>query len=311
MNGNGERGLPIRIELPEDFLQESVYGDHRVSADRKCIWAVELDLLAELQRVCEKHGLHYYANGGTLIGAVRHQGFIPWDDDIDVCMFRGDYDKLIALAQEEFREPYHFQAPVLEEEYFGDSAKLRNSLTTGITARWKAEKRRIDQGIAIDIFVLDGVPPRGSAANLKMPLMRMWARLLRNRVFPPELLHARGKALHALLTFWDKLTGGSFERSYARYEAALRRMSEKYTDRCMALEYLLLHWKADPPAEQQQWYAQTVMLPFEFMTVPAPAGYDGILSAWYGNYMQPVQAPSGHTGMFFDPFRPYTDYLQR
>ena len=66
----------------------------------------ELDILKELQRVSNKYNLKYFAIGGTMLGAIRHKGFIPWDDDIDVGMFRDDYDKLISLPSEEFQYPY-------------------------------------------------------------------------------------------------------------------------------------------------------------------------------------------------------------
>ena len=69
---------------------------------------VELDLLAEFDRVCRKHGLTYFVDSGTLLGAVRHKGFIPWDDDIDLIMQREDYERLVQIAAQEFQHPYFF-----------------------------------------------------------------------------------------------------------------------------------------------------------------------------------------------------------
>ena len=83
-------------------MKEEVINGFIVSEKRKAIWNVELGLLKKLDEVCKKHSLRYWIECGTLLGAIRHQGFIPWDDDIDVVMPRKDYDKLYEISKEEF-----------------------------------------------------------------------------------------------------------------------------------------------------------------------------------------------------------------
>ena len=86
------------LNRPEEFFREEVRCDYTVTAKMKRVWAAELGMLHRFAQVCERHGLRWYAMGGTLLGAVRHKGFIPWDDDIDLLMPRADYDRLLEIG---------------------------------------------------------------------------------------------------------------------------------------------------------------------------------------------------------------------
>lgn len=116
---------------------------------------LELDLLKKFKEICEKEHITYYLLGGTAIGAVRHQGFIPWDDDIDVALLRDDYDKFI-LVSGKYLEPgqkvLHYS---IDESYQDYTMKLVNANASYLTQR---ENSVVKQNIWIDIFPLDGAP---------------------------------------------------------------------------------------------------------------------------------------------------------
>ena len=97
------------MRIPSSFWEAEERDGFLVTAERKAVWAVELRLLAQLDAVCRRYGLAYFAGGGTMLGAVRHGGFIPWDDDIDLFMLRRDYDRLLALGGAAFSPPYFLQ----------------------------------------------------------------------------------------------------------------------------------------------------------------------------------------------------------
>lgn len=115
---------------------------------------IELEMFKYYLAICEKHDLKYFLIGGTLLGAVRHKGFIPWDDDIDIGMPRPDYEKFLLVAQKELPEHIFLQTHNTDIEYPNCFAKLRNSDTTFIETSCKNLK--INHGIYIDIFPLDG-----------------------------------------------------------------------------------------------------------------------------------------------------------
>ncbi|MFI3254577.1 MAG: LicD family protein [Eubacteriales bacterium] len=116
----------------------------------------ELEILREFVRICTKYELRYFLVGGTLLGAVRHQGFIPWDDDIDVAMLREDYDEFAKIAQVEFGETYFYQDYNTDPHYFLSYAKIRKNGTEVYEERFK--NSQFHKGVFIDIFPLDYCP---------------------------------------------------------------------------------------------------------------------------------------------------------
>lgn len=124
----------------------------------------ELEILDEFVRVCQAHDLRYYLVGGTLLGAVRHQGFIPWDDDIDVAMPREDYDRFAQIASEELGPQYFYQCPDTDPHYFLTYAKVRKNGTEVCEERFRNSK--FHKGVFIDIFPLDFCPKPGLICHL-------------------------------------------------------------------------------------------------------------------------------------------------
>ena len=145
--------MEINTSFPDQFYSEEIRCGYTVTSKQKKVWAVELDLLNEFDRVCRNNNIQYFASMGTLLGAVRHKGFIPWDDDLDVCIFRDDFMRLCALSKE-FKSPYFLQTALSDRKYFCGYARLRNSTTTGVISNNASPE--YNNGIFIDIYVLDG-----------------------------------------------------------------------------------------------------------------------------------------------------------
>ena len=138
--------------ISKDFLREELLCDFLVTEERKKLWMISLDMLLEFDRVCKKHDIKYYLMGGTLLGAIRHKGFVPWDDDTDVMMLREDYEKFKTLEYE-FQYPYFLQTPQNDPGNLYSTVRIRNSNTTMLVNMFKYEK--FNQGVWLTVFPID------------------------------------------------------------------------------------------------------------------------------------------------------------
>lgn len=114
---------------------------------------VETEIVADIDKICKEYNLTYYMIGGTLLGAVRHKGFIPWDDDIDLVMYRADYEKLIEIISKKYSDKYFVQTFRSDEKYTRYIAKVRLNGTVMVESYLK--NTEIHSGVYVDIFPLD------------------------------------------------------------------------------------------------------------------------------------------------------------
>lgn len=264
--------------------QDEIRSGFLVTAHRKRIWEIELSLLAELERVCETYGLSYYADGGTLLGAVRHEGFIPWDDDIDVVMPRPDYEKLKEVGVHAFQPPFFLQNAYTDAPFFTIS-KLRHSGTMA----WEGALQGGNQGIFLDIFPLDAVRD-GSPAMEEVGAVQMelWAMAMDEALYLQYVRQGGRSYLPAALRK-DLFRQTARERfaAYERFQAEHFFDSERVNIFCYEVGGRYLHI-------QRAWYKETVRLPFEGGTVAAPGGYAALLHELFGDYHQFVKFSADH-----------------
>ena len=306
--------LPIKIDLPDGFLEEEVRCGYTVSREMKAVWAVELDLLAEFDRVCKKYGITYFASGGTMLGAVRHKGFIPWDDDIDLMMFRSEYDKLCEVATKEFEKPYFFQTEYTDHGSLRGHAQLRNSMTTGILKSELPWRYPFNQGIFMDIFPLDNViPDQGLFEKQAKEALRFRKRYQRLAKLSVRYFDLPGNGPKAVLKrFAHSLCAPWIERkdlcrnAYRQFEATCQRYNHQDTEMISTLSF---QFRNQQHFKYRSDYTEIIEVPFEFTMIPIGKEFDHALKTRYGNYMEFEVGTSIHSGVVLDAEKPYTEYL--
>lgn len=300
------------IKLNETFYEEEVRCDHLVTKEVKALWAVELDLLDQFKRICDKYGLKYYAAGGTLLGAARHQGFIPWDDDIDLHMMAEDYEKFCEVAPQELEYPYFFQSWQTEEQAPVTHARIRRSDTTGCTAfEYRYCTGDYNRGIFVDIFPLYNVPD----SKLKHLLHRFAVTAVRGVLAGEERLRRKEKEgvtsvkryLDPFVIAWKLCSiftdGRKLRRTYLKVCGWEKKKTRRVGDTSFNCNSARLIWQRDI-------FEDTVELPFENTTVACPKGYEEFLTGQYRDWRTPIKNLSYHEMEVFDPYTPFAEKLQ-
>ena len=281
-----------------------------ISPEQKRINAVYLDLLNTFDSLCARAGLTYWLYGGALIGAVRHKGFIPWDDDVDLIMPRADFDRLQAMTNADFGAgtPYFLQNFTTDPGCAQSLIRFRRSDTADIRdydlsyARSHPGQPPYNMGINLAVFPLDSLPE--SAFVRKLQAKAAYA--LRGVFYRAILPDPAKPAQHALCAMICRVLG---EMNMMKLIHWLYRAPKRVcADRLQSFDGLYdcgLIWSS-------KLFRETVLLPFEDILVPAPVGYHEFLTVTYGDYMQlppeekRVAPHDGHT----DPAAPYPAVLE-
>ncbi|WP_303725343.1 phosphorylcholine transferase LicD [Anaerovibrio lipolyticus] len=235
-----------------------------------------LSLLVEFDRICRKHDIKYYLACGTLLGAVRHKGFIPWDNDGDVELMREDYNKLVEVCQKEENDRFFFQDWSTDKEYRWPYGKLRIKNTSYIRPFQAGMKHK--DGICIDVFVLDNLPE----SYVVQKMMEFGAMICRKIGWSPVgATCVRNPFQRALFKVASKIPYEIITKLYTKI------VGWCHNSKSTAVGFFNTGMgNVDEFIFQRSWYEESVELDFEGYKFWAPKGYDGILRNKYHDYMQ-------------------------
>ncbi len=295
--------IETKLKFAASFFDEEEQCGFYITRKRKEVRAIQLDLLHEFDQVCRKHNLRYYMDAGTLLGAVRHKGFIPWDDDVDVIMFRKDYNSLLKIAPDEFHHPYFFQHAYTDMFYRRGHSQLRNSKTCGALhdEMWTV---KFNQGIFIDIFVLDAVSDDPQQRRQQESELQYYSRLMDQMLGSPV-----PRPITVKLSDHNSLRFENLMHLYSAYDTCAARFENTPTT-FVTGALSLLGKTVENRLIRREWLGEPVPMQFECLTLPAPVDSDAMLRRYYGeNYMTPIQSAPLHASVLFDTDRSYLDVI--
>ena len=239
---------------------------------------VQLEILKEFDRVCKKYGLRYFLAYGTLLGAIRHNGFIPWDDDIDTMMPYDDYQRLLSIDPSEWKKPYFVQNENTDPDYGACFTKIRNSETTLIVEQ--LAHMDINHGVDIDVY-----PMIHLSDDLKMRKQQFRQTLVYMLLRVGEPPRNHGKIMY----LGGKLILG-FLSPKNRYKIEKKLLSKitRYQNLDTKESYVISgNLETMYQLLENNWFQSYVLHKFEDCEFPIPSGAKEWLAVRYGeNYMQ-------------------------
>ena len=320
------------LSFPQEYFKDEIRSDFNVSEMMKRTWAAHLRILVELKVLFDKYGLTYYADFGTLLGAVRHKGIIPWDDDIDISMPRKDFMTLLEHGDE------IGGGLCIRSIYSSDTFTNFHAVATHKVDTLKWDEWRMKEYFGcpficyIDIFPMDYIPRDGEKRKFHQQLYSYSYKMVHDcvdmeeKVFDGRLITLKElkasndenisetkllgdfkEHIDGLEGFIDRFLDGKIRinpdkplrNQLCRVTEHIATMFEEkdadYVDYCPHMAY-----SEDDLSRKKEWVKETVLLPFEVTEIAVPKFYHEVLVTRFGDgYMIPRHEPSTHDYPYF------------
>ena len=288
------------MHFPDSFFEDEVRDGFFVPGLMKKTWAAQMEVLADIAKVCQKYNIRWFADRGTLLGAVRHGGYIPWDDDLDICMLRDDYIRFYSVAEKELPVGYYLPRVQGRERCLLSTVWNRTSICI---EKDHLEKFHGYPYIAgVDIFPLDYIAPRPEDEKARCQL----ANLVGHAASTIRDDNQHTDEAEALVTEIEQVLHVTLDRGKSMQNQLFALLEKVFSlfssENATEVAYMpnWISWKSWKfPLE---YYEKSVMLPFEHTKIAVPILYREATRVQFGDhYMTPIRSGGGHDYPCYQP----------
>lgn len=290
-------------EISMDFFRDEVRNGFFIPTAVKQAWAAQLQVLDVIETICRKHDITYFADWGTILGTVRHGGYVPWDDDMDICMKREDYTRFKEAAKTELPKDFRIHDYEHQEDHWLFLSRVANSVHINFETEHMKQFHNFPYIAGIDIFVLDYLYKDEQQETQRCEevkhIIAVADSIIAGEIAQPvkeaNLIQLEQK-YHK--TFNRKLDNRHMGiELYRLAEEQMARVPKEESDRMAQIfPWGLLGNRG----QDKKYYEKFVRLPFENTTMPVPADYHRILSGKYHDYFKIHKVWSGHDYPYFE-----------
>lgn len=290
----------MMIKFDNDYYKAEYRNNFFVEEKMKRAWAAQIEVLEEIRRICLKHSIRFFADWGTLLGAVRHKGFIPWDDDLDIGMLRGDYMKFLEAAPYELDKFFELKSLYNDPDHDNVKCRVISGRHMNFDRKYLERFHNCPYVVGIDIFPIDYIPVDENQMNEQTHMIELVMSIAASVPEKPPYNDEVIELVHNV----ENTFGVKFDKNNRLFHELKKLVdmlsaihNETDSKEVCSMIDLAGGWDYHVPIE---CYGTSIEMPFENITIPVPVGYDTILKIKYGDdYMTPRQCSSSHDYPFY------------
>ena len=280
------------MRFEREFFYDEVRDGFYIPGIMKRLWAADITVLSEIDRICKKYDIPYYAVGGTLLGAVRDGSFIPWDDDIDIMMLRGDYKRFVEVASKELPEELRLESLEVcdsHNELLAAVGKVQIGFSPELLRKyWEYPLKS-----SIDIFMIDELAKDPEDEELRKRILEIFALIcqLLDKREKTKQLQRELKKVEALLQIQFDMGKSLKSQIYRIMDKLFQEFNGEGGEWLAVMPFYFTKGICKYPKSA---FEKSKRIPFSGTEVPIPGDYDTALKAEFGDYHKKVKAGGGH-----------------